>query len=302
MKTIVIFLFGIVFLSQSIFAQTVFAPTGATWTYYFYSDDDISYNIKYTSEKDTLYEGKYCAKVSGIKTMGIGGTSVLKPTYFYTSGDTVFYYHDSFKIFTPIYIFNVMTGDTLTLLKPGRLLMPGKPTTFKMVVDRLETNIIDGVALRTVYTEALPSEITWLKKYTERFGGWQVADIISIIGIVTGNHTQGLRCYSDSAIEENFSTDGFDCDYITANISEQLIKHGIKMYPNPASGNTLFIEMPGRTSRLEISIITIDGKIVSQSSLSGGNSSINISNLAPGLYFIRFASDEGMHLQKLVVE
>lgn len=301
MKYLLLMFLPIIWLNSGN-AQTKFAPPGASWTYYFYSDDNISYNVKYTSVKDTIYEGISCAKVTGIKTMKMGGVSILNPTYFYNSGDTVFYYHDSFKIFTPIYIFNVKAGDTITLLKPGRLLMPGKPTTFKMVVDHLETTVVDGVALRTVYTDALPAEITWLKKYTERFGGWQAADILSIIGVVTGNHTQGLRCYSDSEIEENFSTDSFDCDYIPTNINERLIKQGIKIYPNPASGNDLYLELPDQTGPFEISICTVDSKIVSRYALSANRSSINISNLLPGIYFIHFRSESEMYTQKLVVK
>jgi hypothetical protein len=280
MRTLTLFLFSFLSLCPKIFAQTVFAPQGAVWHYYL-DGDGHGANYKFEVEKDTTYEGKLCSKALSKGTKNA--------TYFYTNGDTVFYYHDSIKKFTPLYIFNVKSGDSITLVAPppyyGRY-----ADTIRFTIERIDTVIIDGLSLRTVYTDQVDYSF-FLPKYTERIGGYQGMNILCVDAIRTADHSVGIRCYSDKDIDEKFISDKWDCDYVPNNIIEKTLANDIRIYPNPAN-QQLFVEIAKQNARGQIQILTLDRRVMTQKEITGADNKLDLSNLSSGLYLLNVTTEE----------
>lgn len=286
MKTLVIFLFSILFITEDCAAQTVFAPQGAVWNY-FLDSDGIGTNIRYEVDKDTIYGGKLCSKINS-KRVSKSSITDLSPVYFCTSGDTVLYYHDSLKSFTPLYIFNVKVGDTLALAVPR--FSAAYLDTARFRVKKVDTTIIDGLPLRTVYTEPLYG-FYFMPKYTERIGAYSVANIFGFDATKTAMHTEGIRCYRDKEIEEQFYSDKWDCDYVPNNIDEKARATDIRIFPNPAN-QQLFVEIAAQNAKGIIQVIGIDGRILSQQEISGAENKLNLNAISNGLYFLNVRTEQ----------
>jgi hypothetical protein len=295
MRIFLIFLLNIVFLSKSTLAQTVFAAQNSVWNYYL-DGDGSGINFRYETEKDTLYEGKLCSKVIG-KATSKSSITDLGATYFHTSGDTVFYYHDSLKSFTPLYIFNVQEGDTISLYSPSWY--KHFLNQFRLVVSKIDTNIIDGLPLRTVHTNSIDRFFS-LHQYTERIGGYQGAHIICIDVTRTADHSVGIRCYSDNDISEQFVSDKWGCDYVPNDIEEVFAKSTIEVYPNPAS-NIINVIINNSITEGQIFILSIDGRTVAQKEIKGQDNQVDISHLKAGLYLMQLKNKEEVYTQKLQI-
>lgn len=280
MKTLIIFLFSLPALCPKLFAQTVFAPQGAVWNYYL-DNDGIGSNFKYEVEKDTIYAGRLCSKIIS-QRVSKSSIAALNPVYFCTSGDTVLYYHDSLKSFTPLYIFNVKVGDTLTLAAPR--FIAAYLDTARFRVKKVDTAIIDGLPLRTVHTEPIDYHY-FMHKYTERIGAYSVANIFGFDGIKTAMHTEGIRCYRDKEIEEQFYSDKWNCDYVPNNIIEKALADNIRIFPNPVS-NKLAISFDKSVSG-EIEVLGLDGRILYQKTIGGREYHIDMSSLTNGIYYLQ---------------
>ncbi|MDG2465494.1 MAG: T9SS type A sorting domain-containing protein, partial [Crocinitomicaceae bacterium] len=72
-----------------------------------------------------------------------------------------------------------------------------------------------------------------------------------------------------------------------------------KVYPNPAS-SILNIETTASAS--SVSIITMDGKVVSTTTMSGMTGSVDVSNLTEGVYFYEVATDNGAVIRNTFVK
>ena len=71
----------------------------------------------------------------------------------------------------------------------------------------------------------------------------------------------------------------------------------IKIYPNPATENTLNIT----TDRdLNVSVFDILGKQILKDNVSNNNTNIDISSLNSGIYFVKLSSDEGTITRKFI--
>jgi len=71
----------------------------------------------------------------------------------------------------------------------------------------------------------------------------------------------------------------------------------IKIYPNPAMGNALNIA----TDRdLNVSVFNILGKQILSDTISNNNSTMDISSLDSGIYFVKLSSDEGAITRKFI--
>jgi len=71
----------------------------------------------------------------------------------------------------------------------------------------------------------------------------------------------------------------------------------ILFYPNPANE---YLQIESKDD-LEIFIYDLTGKVILQQIISSGNSTIPISNLSNGNFFIQFVSEEKSFIQKLVI-
>jgi hypothetical protein len=178
-------------------------------------------------------------------------------------------------------------GDTITLAAPR--FYSTLPKTFNLLVTKVDTNIIDGLPLRTVYTKHI-SLYYFIPKYTERIGGYSVATIIAIDRNKTAMHTEGLRCYHDKEIDEKFVSDTWDCDYVPTNIEEKKNQNDIQVFPNPASR---FINVNLNTSKTNgiVYLFSIEGKLLIQKVLNEPKTQIDIQHLPKGQYLIQIKNE-----------
>lgn len=104
-------------------------------------------------------------------------------------------------------------------------------------------------------------------------------------------------------------SDGFDVvsDMVRIVVKESTVDfqtpvfNKLEAYPNPASDH-LVIRIPEKISTGKVSITNATGKLVLSRDLTPGESSIemNISNLSPGIYFVRLSSQERDYLTRII--
>jgi hypothetical protein len=75
------------------------------------------------------------------------------------------------------------------------------------------------------------------------------------------------------------------------------------IYPNPAQDNAT-MEIVGLDQDAKIVISDLQGRILSQEAISAGETryTVNVSNMASGVYYIRIVTDKAVSTQKLIVE
>ena len=75
------------------------------------------------------------------------------------------------------------------------------------------------------------------------------------------------------------------------------------IYPNPATDNAT-MEIVGLDQDAKIVISDLQGRILSQEAINAGEThyTINVSNMASGVYYIRIVTDKAVSTQKLIVE
>lgn len=81
-------------------------------------------------------------------------------------------------------------------------------------------------------------------------------------------------------------------------INESITKSQIRIYPNPVS-EILNIES---NSDCDLELIDLNGNCVIHHFISGGNSTLDISNQAPGLYYLRLVGKCGVKHHKIIVK
>ena len=77
----------------------------------------------------------------------------------------------------------------------------------------------------------------------------------------------------------------------------------VSLYPNPAQENAT-MEIVGLNQDAKIVISDLQGRILSQEAISAGTTryTVNVSNFASGVYYIRIVTDKAVSTQKLIVE
>ncbi len=81
--------------------------------------------------------------------------------------------------------------------------------------------------------------------------------------------------------------------------TESLNKVSFKMYPNPATGSTLFIKSSNGDSMNITIYSTLGQQVINKKNVS---SSINISSLESGIYIVQIRQGTSLHTRKLIVE
>lgn len=83
---------------------------------------------------------------------------------------------------------------------------------------------------------------------------------------------------------------------------DEVAAQQLGMYPNPATGSVT-ITLPQNAQSADISVSSVSGKVIFTRHLSVGSSSVDISNLAHGLYIMQVHTNNGSILSgKLTVE
>jgi len=86
-------------------------------------------------------------------------------------------------------------------------------------------------------------------------------------------------------------------DHDAAKVNK-LSKANIRIYPNPA---TDIVSINSKDNRIKnLSITNISGQIVYQKQVKGFDSTVNISNLSKGVYFLNVVTEKGVFVEKII--
>ncbi len=234
-------------------AQRTFAPPGAEW---YYSSSEVPGISRHYVSKDTVIQGKTCNVITQhwIPLYPPPQSRSLGDVYVYNVPDTVFAYNNYFQRFTPLYVFNIVAGDTLKLPvmdARGQLYHQHlADSNFYTLIDSVKNVLYDTVSLKTVYSHNihLPGDngldIAWgdlrgaENVYAERIGS--LSGVLPIcfdcsgVGGGTVGFSAGLRCYHDSALALKLVQD--DCSYgLSEAITTVSVADELNVYPNPSS-------------------------------------------------------------------
>ncbi len=152
---------------------------------------------------------------------------------------------------------------------------------------------------------------TFTVEGTPAGGTWSSSGIVGVtaLGVVTINaagagtltytYTNGSGCSNSRSITGN----GFTCSARSSNsFGESSIENNdLVVFPNPAK-NKINISQEFVTTNAKITVSNIYGKNIKIQPLSIGNNSIDISNLASGVYFLNINNNGKSVTKKFVVE
>jgi endonuclease I/chitodextrinase len=82
----------------------------------------------------------------------------------------------------------------------------------------------------------------------------------------------------------------------TASVADNLLSD-IKIYPNPANGNTIYIKT---TNNTDVNIYNVLGKMVKSIEITAQKNNIDISNLSKGIYIVKMTVDNISMTKKLI--
>jgi len=84
----------------------------------------------------------------------------------------------------------------------------------------------------------------------------------------------------------------------TATSSIEVMPRDVKVYPNPTI-DVLNVDFPAGNKNYELTIMDIEGRVVIKNSDNFGKSSINLSSLPTGTYFLQINQYQSIKIQKL---
>ncbi len=309
--TPILFLTFCLLIGKSATAQTEFAPLGAEWYYGSTGFNQVHYSHLWV-EKDTVVDGINCRKIAGNFIPAKGDGNGIPPLYVYNNEDTIFYYNQLFRKFTPLFIFNVEKGDTITYYIPYFYYSPfyyyTPPTPpgdslshFQVKVDSVVVTTIDGQNLRRVWTSQLNSGWNLHSHYTEKIGSAFLPVPHNPSGVIPENGEIALRCYKDAEI--SYVLVNGNCDYSSGGMNE--LKNSatpISIHPNPNRGTfKLRIDLE-QSSEMTGVMTDITGRQVFLFHIPNGKKEQEYQlNLSPGFYLISLRTTDGFYSQKLVI-
>lgn len=290
-------------LSIAVQAQS-FAPIGAEWVY------NTSRGIFVArSDRDTVVKGMqanvitYSPHVDSLWRSYGYWMYDIPDDYVYDNSDTVFIYDRWLAKFTPLYLFNVSDGDTITL--PAMLPVDGgfnnpADTVYTFVVDSVKMEQYSAQTLKTVYTRTLNEPGTQDLRYpvyAQRLGNLNTSMrptchscMFSMSdNIVTPGY---IRCYTDATMSLNLVND--DC-YKNIRVSVPAIPelNNISIYPNPAT-DEVHIKF-GKQINAQLQLFNMAGISVSAHNIANAaEAAINLQDLPPGIYTLRITGENGI--------
>lgn len=319
MKTKLYFLFAIILFANcsKTFAQSNFAPVGATW---YHSGFEGVY--KSVAVKDTLILGISCRQIKQriyiswpgpVYAMDLASTRDL---YIYSNPDTVFCFNDRINRFSPLFVFNVNVGDTVRLPlfnAPSACTYVSKDTTklFEFIVDSVKNVIYDGEILKTVYSKCIiPKDLYkfesqgwfyWgdsLNVYAEKIGSLKTGLLPYCVGACPTLATMGcafprnLRCYEDDSIKVHLVDTCLNPSWVPASLNEKTTStQKIVIYPNPTNDKiSLGFELINHQTK--VIIVDVMGKKVFEKDFTKSSTiSIDVAEIKSGVYFVKLLKE-----------
>jgi len=274
-----------------------FARITSKWyfpSYYAFSPD--SSVITYESVADTTINGMLCRKV--IKSESSCFIPISGPLFFYENNNVIQLYDPNSDSFNTMIDFDAEVGDSWIINQFYGIL----PDTFVCTVDSISSlNVFTtagfGDNLKVQYV-TLISQVNGQSKsmkIIEKIGFEQA--LIPIVDELSCdlNYESTIRCYS----EFDYGMINFDggAPCIPTPVEELLKDTDLEIFPNPTSDKLFF-----KTKELQlqsVQIFSLEGKLINE--ILFEQSEINLSYLDAGIYFLKIKSEQGLIVDKVVI-
>ncbi len=309
------FIFLLMTSLSSVNAQE-FAPLGAVW------HSELSsgfYYIKVTG--DTIINSTPCRRITQTPVRDFAKLNVTPQiypepdVYVYNTPDTVFVYNTVFEKFTPMLIFNVNDGDTVTLpitqpQGPG-LIFKYEDSTFSFRVDSVRIKQYDTAMLKTVYTTPLSvsgkSIYSWRRPYVQRLGSLNTGMLpdCMMCGAVASDNYQApgsIRCYADASMSVKLVSG--DCAKGIVMSVAQLTEDNITVYPNPVSDKVFIKGLQHSDGNVDVAIADITGRVIIKKVIPATQPApfVDVALLPAGTYVLQLSTQEQIvKRQKLII-
>ncbi|HAA11209.1 MAG TPA: hypothetical protein DCE41_05700 [Cytophagales bacterium] len=77
----------------------------------------------------------------------------------------------------------------------------------------------------------------------------------------------------------------------------------VSLYPNPNAGqDVITVQMPDGFTGFDMEVINQQGQVMQTAPVTSNKNDLNVGGLEPGIYYIRFQSDDFVGTRKLVIE
>lgn len=280
-------------------AQTVFAPHGARW----YHDTNEGVYHCFTDGDSTILGRTVSVIRQKFISIGISTSNTDLPTiYTYTVPDTVYVYNTIHNRFTPLYIFAVGDGDTVTIpsfYAPG---IGGTDSSFTFKVDSVRTALYDLVPLLTVYTTALDTPAGGVRStygpiftqrgaYAQRLGCVNGGLYPSCIGCgiipEACNCPTEVTCYKDTAMDIIMPMSGHCVPMV--GVHETIPLPMVVTSPNPVITDLSVTAPVGSTLRL----LCVTGGVLTKICMQGTSTTVPMTHLPAGMYMLQVQVPDG---------
>ena len=308
---------ALLFFSTPITAQITFAPPGSEW---YHAMQYGTFHCYYTG--DTVISGITARKVvqeayTANPWLMLGlQVSNLPDLIVYNNADTVFAYNHLFGKFTPLYVFNVHQGDTVTLpvLPPEPAYMGTSVTDsfFRFVVDSIKMVTYDTAHLKTVYTTPIvpgyphyyfvygwDSAHSYAEKIGPAYGGIMPrCGGCAMLATDAIQFPASVRCYNDITMSVHIATGICGKDY--TGTPELAGYNDLDIYPIPAA-EILHINFAKVVNSTNVILYNVMGTAVyNQTYTQSDRADIDIRYLATGAYYLKISLDGIPSVTKLV--
>jgi hypothetical protein len=279
------------FQPTPLLAQQDFAPIGAEWYYSSSARGAAPTGSEFfylLAEKDTSINSLSLRKIKRTYYNFQGDTLDVPPYYVHQSGDTVSLYDQDRDKLYRLLVFNATQGDTLLLDVPfptGSIV----DSTYRVVVDTIESESYGGVQLDKYVLEPLGDYGWFVGFYLEKVGGFEWFFPLGLIIIPESDGP--IRCYKDSDVDINFSSRA--CDFRILNSLGGEFADRFRLFPNPAA-DYLELQTDLRIDRMEL--MDAAGRILLQTK----DLRLDVSALPKGMYFLKAYAGEHSLIRKVM--
>jgi hypothetical protein len=263
--------------STAQWSATNFAPTGADWYYSASATFPFppgNYPHKLTVTSKVMYQGKQCSKITGG-----GSETVPDPLYVFEQNSQVYFYSNETDQFELLYRFGAQAGESWTI---RGLKTPFGTDSLQITVQSVSSIGLGNQTLSVQEIQYSSGNFSWGNTIVEDIGNTDF--LVPKFGAFSTGPT-GLRCYEDEDINYQFAP--FPCDSILifSQVTETLDQVNIDVSPNPSVGLVSFSVVSPAYFEGTVQIIDPTGRVIESAKISNGTNELDLSGLAPGLFF-----------------
>lgn len=298
---------GAVLTVQPAAAQTVFAPTGAEWTFQYFAAGSAGFSgrgaVRYAATRDTVVLGRTCRVLAGrlseydaaVPNSPVA-TYILPNEFFAVDGDRILYYHQTAQQFYTWVDFSAQPGDSWPV-RAAASCTGGLGALDTAVVDSVGTIQVAGQTLRWVKLQPNAFQNSFTTGLYQYGQGRIVERLGHLRNLVPGGYcgndpdiADGLACYSDNSGFQfsTFGLPGQGCASILLAAADAYhsFPQGVSVTPNPSATGEFRLEGLAEAP-VSYAVFDAQGRRVRVGQLTSTTPELNLSDLPAGLYLLR---------------